>query len=65
MPVLTVNIKYSKLIDVTEQICDKYCKYPSQPGTQEELDDICDKCPLNNIMHDDEPEQEGDDYDDE
>ena len=65
MPVLTVNIRYSKLIDVTEQICDKYCKYPSQPGTQEELNDICDKCPLNNIMHDDEPEQEGDDDDDE
>lgn len=53
MPVLTVSIRYLKLVDTVEQMCDKYCRFPKEPGAQEDLEAICEKCPLNNIMHDD------------
>ena len=51
MPI--INIEYSKLVDVTEAMCDRYCIYPKEPGTQEELNAICEKCPLATILDDD------------
>jgi len=35
-----------ELIDVTEIICDKYCKFPVEAPDDNTLEDICNKCPL-------------------
>lgn len=32
-----------------EKFCDNYCKYPYICETEEEIDGICDKCPLNEL----------------
>ena len=32
---------------VCAEICDKYCKY--QERQEENLDEICEKCPLNRL----------------
>ena len=37
------------LEEIAAQICDEYCKYPSQIASQEELDRICESCPLERI----------------
>ena len=34
---------------LTEQFCDHYCKYPEMFKDQNELDDICDSCPINQL----------------
>ena len=37
------------LAEIRENICDEYCKYPFNTETQAELNEICDKCPLNKM----------------
>ena len=39
-----------KLQDFAERLCDKYCKYPDLTSDQDALDEICMKCPLNQIF---------------
>ena len=48
-----VSIEYQKLIDVTEKICDGYCKWPTETESQEQLNRFCDECPLNTILCED------------
>ena len=31
---------------IPEICCDEYCKYPGQCRTQEDMDQICDRCKL-------------------
>ena len=31
---------------IPEICCDEYCKYPQQCKTQEDMDQICDRCKL-------------------
>ena len=35
---------------VIEDMCDHYCKYPSECEDDEELMDICENCPLNKLQ---------------
>lgn len=37
------------LEEVAAEICDEYCKYPNELASQEELEKICEKCPLEKI----------------
>ncbi len=39
-----------KLEKITEKFCDKYCKYPCVMKDQDELDEICAKCPMNDLF---------------
>ena len=55
---MVVNIEYSKLIETTEKICDDYCRWPMNTGTEEELQRFCAECPLNNILAQDREENE-------
>lgn len=48
MPVESVGIAES----VVEQICDKYCKFPHIVESDNELDRICDNCPLDKLALD-------------
>lgn len=38
-----------KAYDLIEDVCDNYCRYGIAPLTQEELDSICDGCPLSKL----------------
>lgn len=44
------TIDYNKYVDAVEAMCDRYCKYPEQTATQEELTDICNDCPINTLF---------------
>lgn len=35
--------------EVKCEICDNYCKYPNEIKDDEELYDICEKCPLGRL----------------
>ena len=35
---------------IPEICCDEYCKYPQQCRTQEDMDQICDRCKLANLF---------------
>lgn len=37
-----------QLREITEKICDKYCKYGDE-AEDEKLTEICESCPLNKI----------------
>lgn len=40
-----------QLLDITEDICSNYCKYPEQYGEQEKLwEEKCNSCPLNRLQ---------------
>ena len=39
-----------RLEKITEKFCDKYCKYPYVIKKQDELDDICENCPMNELF---------------
>lgn len=45
-----IIIDHRKLVDVTEQMCDRYCKWPFNTETQADLNEKCDECPLNTIL---------------
>lgn len=32
---------------IKEKFCDEYCKMPDNAAGQDELDEICKRCPLN------------------
>ena len=51
---MEVTIRKDKLNDVIEAICDEYCKWPFNTETQDDLNRICENCPLNNITVDEE-----------
>lgn len=34
---------------VKAEMCDKYCRYPVDNITQEQLDEICEGCPFNRV----------------
>lgn len=53
-----VSIKYSKLMEVTERMCDEYCKWPNKARSDAELEDICENCPLNTILYKDEERED-------
>ncbi len=38
-----------KVEELTEKLCDNYCRFPIEVIDQDELDNICMKCPLNEI----------------
>lgn len=42
------KIEY-KSYQLIEEICDDYCKYPSADLSQADLDERCDRCPLNKL----------------
>lgn len=42
------KIEY-KAYDLIEDVCDNYCRHTFAPLTQEELDSICDGCPLSKL----------------
>lgn len=37
------------LEEIAAEICDDYCKYPHEVSEQEDLEKICEKCPLEKI----------------
>ena len=38
--------KFEDMDRIPEICCDEYCKYPQQCRTQEDMDQICDRCKL-------------------
>lgn len=56
-----LNIEWSRYTDAVEMMCEKYCKWTLEPISQEELDDICENCPINNL-HIDEYWKEKNEY---
>ena len=34
---------------ITEKFCENYCKFSQECKDQNELDDICDECPMNEL----------------
>ena len=44
-----IKIDRDKLNEAIEAICDEYCKWPFNTETQEDLNVICEECPLRNI----------------
>lgn len=38
-----------RLEKITGEFCDKYCKYPCKTKNQDELDEICESCPMNEL----------------
>lgn len=39
-----------KLDEIREQMYDHFCRYPDTVASQEELDDICESCPINDLQ---------------
>ena len=35
-----------RIEEVCEEICEHYCRYPRELSSAEELDYVCDTCPL-------------------
>ena len=35
---------------LTGVFCDNYCKYPGICSNQDELDQVCDECPMNEMF---------------
>jgi len=44
------EIIVTTLEEMCELMCDNYCRYPDTVASQEELDDICESCPLNDLQ---------------
>lgn len=40
------NLQY-EVEDKVAYICDKLCRYPREITEQEELDEVCEECPVN------------------
>lgn len=41
---------YKIMEEVVTEMCDKYCKYPESVKEEDELYEICEKCPLNKLI---------------
>ena len=39
-----------KIAELTEKFCYNYCKYPGTCSNQDELDQVCDECPMNRVV---------------
>jgi len=39
-----------ELQKITEEFCDRYCKYPFICSKQDDLDAICEECPMNKLF---------------
>ena len=39
-----------QLEEITGEFCDKYCKYPLVCTKQEQLDTVCEGCPMNELL---------------
>lgn len=39
-----------KVEDVATQVCDKLCRHPREIAEQEELDKVCEECPVNTYV---------------
>lgn len=50
-----VTINKRKLDKAMEEMCDSYCKWVFNTETQAELNEICDRCPLSNLIEDKYP----------
>ena len=48
---MNVVIDKNRLDEVTEEMCEEYCKWPDELSNQEELDAKCEECPLYNIRY--------------
>lgn len=46
-----LQISEDKLCEVKEKMCDEYCKWPFNTETQADLNEICAKCPLNDLEY--------------
>lgn len=46
---MTREQKQRLIEDVVMKMCDDYCKYPEETFDQDELDKMCDACPLNDL----------------
>jgi hypothetical protein len=46
------TVDWFKYTDTVEAMCSDYCKYPEQKITVEELEDICNDCPINTLFCD-------------
>lgn len=40
------NMEHKPKTDMREKFCDDFCKYPLMDMTQEDLNEICNECPL-------------------
>jgi len=45
---MTRKEKQALIEEVVEHICDEKCKMPAE-CSNDELDDVCDECPLNDL----------------
>lgn len=43
--------KERKIQELAEKLCDEYCKHPALISDEDELDEICMKCPLNEVFN--------------
>lgn len=41
--------KHEKAESIKERMCDEYCKMPREAADQEELEELCKYCPLNEL----------------
>ena len=53
-----VTISKDRLNTAIERICDGYCKKPEEADSQEELNRICNDCPLECLLIDEYWENE-------
>lgn len=40
----------NEIINQSEIICDKYCKYPATIYDENEMNEICETCPLTKVL---------------
>ena len=40
----------SILVEACADICDNYCKYPESCSSEDELEEHCERCPMNKIF---------------
>lgn len=45
-----MEITINSLEEMCELMCDNYCRYPEETRDQEELDTICESCPLSKLQ---------------
>lgn len=46
-----IQINEEIWVQVKAAMCDEYCKHPFSAETQAELNEICDRCPLNTVEY--------------
>lgn len=46
-----IQISDERWNEVKEKMCDGYCKWPFNSETQADLNEICEKCPMNTVEY--------------